>query len=110
MCKEKFIKEAVTSAFGNRAQGVSMSPKRVLVLNDPKPVELEWIETIDADSCRQLIIRVRDILNIYFMATYSKTRNYVELSNGERFEISDEEYERIANLLVHSQIRVPKEY
>lgn len=107
---EKRVKEAVSSAFGNRADGgYIMPPKRVLILNDPKPLGLDWIEIIEVDTHRLLIIRVRDILNVYFMATYSKIRNYVELANGETFEISDDEYERIANLLVHQQVRVKKE-
>ena len=62
MCKEKekLIKETVTSAFGNRAQGVSMSPKQILLLNDPKPVGLDWIEIDDAYNIRKLVISLKE--------------------------------------------------
>ena len=109
MCKEreKLIKESVTSAFGNRADGISMSPKQILVLNDPKPVGLDWIEIVDEYNLRTIVVRLVDLI---CMNSYQKSHYFVELSGGERMEITLKEYERIANLLVHSQVRVPKEY
>lgn len=109
MCKEreKLIKESVTSAFGNRADGVFTSPKKILVLNDPKPVGLDWIEIIDEYNIRTLVIRLSDFI---CMKGYGHDRFFVELHDGERMEVSLKEYERIANLLVHPQVRVPKEY
>ena len=106
MCKEKLIKESVTSAFGNRAQGGSMPPKTILVLNEPKPDGLYWIEIFDEYYLRRMVIRLLDII---CLKAHNMDRFFVELYDGQMIEISDEEYERIANLLVHPQGRVKKE-
>ena len=79
-----------------------MSPKQILVLNDPKPVGLDWIEIVDEYNLRTLVIRLTDFI---CMNSYQKSRYFVELAGGERMEITLKEYERIANLLVHPQVR-----
>ena len=104
MCKEKEkkFKESVTSAFGNRADGVSMSPKPILVISDPTSVGLDWIEIVDDYNSRKLVIRVCDVI---CMKAYNMDQFFVELAGGERMEITLKEYERIANLLVHPQVK-----
>ena len=99
MCKEKEkkFKESVTSAFGNRADGVSMSPKPILVISDPTSVGLDWIEIVDDYNSRKLVIRVCDVI---CMKAYNMDQFFVELADGSRMEVSLKEYERIAKLLV----------
>lgn len=106
MCKEKekLIKEAVTSAFGNGADGISMSPKQILVLKDPNPVGLDWIEIVDEYNIRKLVIRVCDVI---CMEAYNMDRFFVELQGGQRMEVSLKEYERIAKLLVRGKSTAP---